>query len=494
LSSLPVLSAFGVFLVVGVVVTDVPGLIGILQRTDWTRLTLSAEVNDGSTVLVAPGMRYRYESAEYLTGCDGGRPWEIVEDEDEQHRSAHWISGPQAPLARLLCPAWLLDGSRLEIRGSTRFRGREALDVVMTRRPTLRTAPMSPDETADVVEVLVDAESGILLRIPELDEDDRPDVREFVRADFAPVIDASRFQPPPHARIAEGFGDAFSGPLRPVRLAATTVGGLAAGALGAWIRHSPSRHTATDSDGIDYGATRIPRDEPPPDRTQSGPLLSNDLLGLLHAGGPTELQATMHHWLDIGAAATSVPGSARRAGLGGLGVLMDAVSEKSRTGHKLTEIRFASPGVYQLDRRYQLRRGPTTIACDGQRCWQVYADKITTGPARQAPADIGNLADPSWLLQWTLSGGEAVTLGGRSAYRISVARRTGDPDSRPMVFPAAVAVVDAELGIILRLTSYIGDNPVQRYELRDVTTSVGDFRPRIPDDLPVAEQSGRFHL
>ena len=474
--------------------TDVPGLIGLLQRADWTRLTLSGEVNDGSKVLVAPGMRYRYESAGYLTGCDGGRPWEIDGDEDDERQSVHWVSGPQAPLARLLCPAWLLDGSRLEIRGSTRVCGREALDVVMTRRPTLRTAPVSADETAEVVEVLVDAESGILLRIPELDEDDRPDVLEFVRADFAPVIDASRFQPPPGSRIAEGIGDAFSGLPRPARLAATTVGGLAAGALGAWMRYAPSRHTApSDADGIDYGQ-KIPRDEPPPDRAQAERPVTDDLLGLLHKGGPAELQATLHQWLDIGAAAASVPGWARRAGFGGLGLLMDAVGEKSRTSHMVSGIRFARPGVYQVDRRYQQRRHPTTIACDGQRCWQVYADKITNRSAQRPPADIGALVDPSWLLRWTLSGGGALTFGGRSAYRISAARRTGGAGSEPMLFPAAIAIVDAELGIILRLTAYIGDNPVQRYELRDVTTSVGDFRPRIPDGLPVVEQSGRFPM
>jgi hypothetical protein len=171
---------------------------------------------------------------------------------------------------------------------------------------------------------------------------------------------------------------------------------------------------------------------------------------------------------------------------------MDAVSEKGRTGRMISEIRFARPGVYQVDRRYQLRRSPTSIACDGQRYWQVYTDKIATGPAQPPPDDIGDLADPSWLLQSALSGGGTVTIAGRSAYQISVARRTGEPVSGPMLFPAAVA--DAELGIILRLTFYIGDNPVQRYELRDITTSVGDFRPRIPDGLPVVEQSGRFHL
>jgi hypothetical protein len=477
------------FLAVGAVVTDVRGLIGLLQRADWTRLSLSAELSDGSKVLVAPGMRYRYESAEYQTGCDGGRPWEIDEEEDDRSGSVHWVSGPQAPLARLLCPAWLLDSSQLEVRGSTQVCGREALDVVMTRRPTLRTAPVSAEAMAEVVEVVVDAESGILLRIPEWDEEDRPGVLEIVRADFSPVIDASRFQPPPGSRIAEGFGDAFSGPLRPAWLAATTLGGLAAGALGAWIRYSPSRRTAaSDSGGIDYAA-EIPRDEPAPDRAHDGAPVSDDILCLLHAGGPTELQATLHEWVDIGAAAASVPGSARRAGLGGLGLLMDAVSEKGRAGHMVSELRFAGPGIYQVDRRYQSRRRAKTIACDGQRRWQVYADKITTEPARRPPGDIGNLADPSWLLQCTLSGGAEVALDSRSAYQINAVRRTTGGDAGSMLFPAAVAVIDAELGLMLRLTFYIGDMPVRRYELRDVTTSVGDFRPGMPEGLPVVEQA-----
>lgn len=61
-----------------------------------------------------------------------------------------------------------------------------------------------------------------------------------------------------------------------------------------------------------------------------------------------------------------------------------------------------------------------------------------------------------------------------------------------MLFPAAVAVIDAELGIILRLTFYIGDKPVHRHELRDVTTSGSEFRPHIPAGLPVIGQA-RFH-
>lgn len=62
--------------------------------------------------------------------------------------------------------------------------------------------------------------------------------------------------------------------------------------------------------------------------------------------------------------------------------------------------------------------------------------------------------------------------------------------SIPTLFPAAVAVVDAETGIVLQLTSYIGDQPVRRYELRDITPAAGDLTIDIPPDLPVTEESG----
>jgi len=61
-----------------------------------------------------------------------------------------------------------------------------------------------------------------------------------------------------------------------------------------------------------------------------------------------------------------------------------------------------------------------------------------------------------------------------------------------MMFPAAVALVDADLGLVLRLTSYIGANPVQRSELRDVTTDIGDFQVNIPSDRPVVQETRPF--
>ena len=67
-----------------------------------------------------------------------------------------------------------------------------------------------------------------------------------------------------------------------------------------------------------------------------------------------------------------------------------------------------------------------TIACDGQRRWEFYSDKIITGAAEPLRRDIRDLADPPWLLRYWLSGGPA---GNRPAYRINAGRRQGDRPS-----------------------------------------------------------------
>jgi hypothetical protein len=59
-----------------------------------------------------------------------------------------------------------------------------------------------------------------------------------------------------------------------------------------------------------------------------------------------------------------------------------------------------------------------------------------------------------------------------------------------MMFPAALAVVDAERGIVRRLTFYIGGKPVQRCELRDITASDEEFRADLPPGLTVTEETG----
>ena len=79
-------------------------LIALLYRADWTRLSLSAEVNDGSTLLVAPGKRYRMQTGEHVKGCDGDRPWELRQRTvtEGTAREEHMYGGPEPPL-RLCC-------------------------------------------------------------------------------------------------------------------------------------------------------------------------------------------------------------------------------------------------------------------------------------------------------------------------------------------------------------------------------------------------------
>jgi hypothetical protein len=56
-----------------------------------------------------------------------------------------------------------------------------------------------------------------------------------------------------------------------------------------------------------------------------------------------------------------------------------------------------------------------------------------------------------------------------------------------MWFRGVVAVVDAELGCLLRLTSYIGAKAVKRVELENLMSAAGDFQVDLPGDLPVTE-------
>jgi len=115
-----------------------------------------------------------------------------------------------------------------------------------------------------------------------------------------------------------------------------------------------------------------------------------------------------------------------------------------------------------------------TIASDGERQWQVLADRVVTGPAAPPPSELADLVDASWLLDPTLglSDGSECWLGGRRAYRI-VARYRDDAATgfdwwKRLFFPVVV-IVDAETGLVLRLTRFKGGRPTMRQELRDVT-------------------------
>ncbi len=307
--------------------TGEPDLISLLYRADWTRLSLSAEVNDGSTLLIAPGRRYRVQTGGYVTGCDGDRPWRLSQHDPDEHEidgKVHWVSGPEPPLRTLLCPAWLLKGSRLEERERVSACERDALRVVVTRRPGVRGGTVPAQFRAGDGEVIVDAELGILLRVAWMAGGEAPDVTELVSLELNPVIDPAQFTPPPGSLPGERLGEGL-GAGGPAWWAVKTAAGLAAGGLGAWIKYSPFSHGQPSAANTDAEAD-IPRDDPAPELSQdgrpSGPQLSDEILHLLHDSGPGQFTATLHQWHDLGAMLSQVPAAARRAGFGGVGLLV----------------------------------------------------------------------------------------------------------------------------------------------------------------------------
>jgi hypothetical protein len=83
------------------------------------------------------------------------------------------------------------------------------------------------------------------------------------------------------------------------------------------------------------------RDEP---LRADGPPASEEVLRLLHASPDRwspGITATLHQWHDIGAMLARIPEGARRAGFGGLGVLIDAAAASVVTRQAAKEARSA---------------------------------------------------------------------------------------------------------------------------------------------------------
>jgi hypothetical protein len=459
-------------------------VIRLVQEADWARLRLATETNDGTRVLLAPGRRFREQTPDGLRGCDGERAWRMPGPGKD--RDVPWSSGPKPPLPMLLCPAWLLRSSRIEVRGHVTSCGRDALHMVATERATIGDRVRPSRFRSGRTEALVDAELGILLRVtwfPPEDADpdiESPEVTELVSLDLDPDTDPAQFAAPPGSVVAENWSESFAacGP-------ALAAAGLAAGGVGALIRYWPRGRAGADP--ADPEAA-MPSGDPPPEISPAGrpagPQVSDEVLRLLHDSGTAAFQATLHEWSDFPAIVSQAPEGVRGAGFGGLGMLLDTLAEHpGEPVHTVSVVRVGGPDRFQIDYQREVKRRPRTIACDGQRRWVVYQDKMTVGPARQPPGDVADLADASWLLECRIAGGELIMAGDRPAYRLDVARGDASWSFLMMLFPAAVAVVDAELGVILSLTSYVGGKPVRRYELRDVVSAPGDFRVDLPPDL-----------
>jgi hypothetical protein len=171
-----------------------------------------------------------------------------------------------------------------------------------------------------------------------------------------------------------------------------------------------------------------------------------------------------------------------------------------------TRLRVSGPDRYRLDFPRRPRRiDSTTIACDGERRWQVFQDRIMVGPAAPLLDHIAFLADSCWLLRRQLSGGAELTYRGRPARQLRVTPVPGDAEVAPgplMTFTTDTivdaptdAIVDAETGCLLRLISYAGDTLVIWSELDDISTEPAgpdEFRVHVPPGTRIVEETGNL--
>jgi outer membrane lipoprotein-sorting protein len=140
-------------------------------------------------------------------------------------------------------------------------------------------------------------------------------------------------------------------------------------------------------------------------------------------------------------------------------------------------LQVAMPDRYRIDAVTDPGTKPVTTACDGDRLWLVYPDRIAVRPAAPPPAGIALIVDSAWVLhEYPLSVDEAATGSGRPALRV-VAERTdkltqGPLSGTPITADQVEVTVDVQLGVALSQIWYLGGHPVFRTELSAVTPEV----------------------
>ena len=85
------------------------------------------------------------------------------------------------------------------------------------------------------------------------------------------------------------------------------------------------------------------------------------MLRLLHSGPDRwspGITATLHQWHDVAAMLARIPDGARRAGFGGLGLLIDTAGERIATVHTVFRLRLGGSGQYRIEPVLYPRRRP----------------------------------------------------------------------------------------------------------------------------------------
>lgn len=521
-------------------------VVPLLYRADWTRLSLSADLHrrhdsrlaqrlwlarsarsrppglrarfaagvhahdpgpdagpkvwetHGRLVIAPPG-RYRFEvlagPENHLSVCDGQSVWEVGEDRAERHGA----DGPEAVAEDLLWPSRLLATFSLALDGTADVSGRTTHRLVGRPRPAASRGSWNAD-LLDRVLVLADAELGILLRYEEVFDGQPLTVTELTGLVLDPpeAHDPAVFRPPPGIPVTESpplfeHGVSMTGvPGRALVTAAT----VAAAGMGFAIRHWPRPAPKAGDSGVMPGSGG----PVPPTRAVA---VGGGLVNLAHGTGlpPQAFTAEVHQWLSgpalvrvISALEAHMPGALN--GIFGPDALWDAVADRiPEVSHEVTLVRIAMPGRYRIDHVAGGRPGrPVTVACDGRRLWTIYRDRAVTGPARPLTDPYPALADVAWLLSgYELSSAGEAVVDGRRGFLVLADASPGGERARhgwaglPALIGHTEVVIDASLGVALRMTTYIEGRPVICHEMRHLTAGEPDpavFTGQVPAGMP----------
>jgi outer membrane lipoprotein-sorting protein len=389
----------------------------LLYRARRLRFSLHGEVRSERA---GGGLDGNEELSGSLLAAPGGRYRAELTDEDGEPELAVWDgqSGGM-PFPELLDPAWLLADFDLQITGETEHIGRAVYAVTGTPR---QAGESRPD---DRVTALVDAELGVLLRYEKTGRRQQTETAEFLSLTVRPG-----------------------------------------------------------------GETAAPEQVP----AATSPDLSDEQVNLLCRStlGPPRFSADLHEWADVatmmrlGQAALAASDLGRRTRWlrsPESGDLPEDVDLAAR-------LTVAMPGCYRIEAAADPGAGPACTACDGDRRWVVYADRIAVRPAAPPPAGISRILDPAWLLTSPrLSVAGMTTVSGRPGLRVAaggagerLVRLSHGPLSRtPVGGDQVEAIIDVELGIVLRQTWCLDGQPVMRTDLDAVT---GDVDPSVFRIIP----------
>jgi|SRR5450755_183419 len=411
----------------------VSDLVPLLYRARWIRFSVSGEVRrhrerggfDGheelsGSLLAAPDGRYRVDL--------------VDEDGDRQLMIYDGTSGG-VPFRELLSPSWLLAEFDLQVTGETEHIGRVAYAVAASPRQAGSGRASPP---ADRVSVVVDAELGILLRYEKAGPGRSAETAEFtsLRVDAAEQADPLLFIRPPQTGPARG-------------------------------KPSPGGSL------------------PAPERAGTSPALSDDQVNLLYRTtlGPQKFSAELYEWADeetmarLADAALSSTSLSRPTRW-----LRQSAEDDPAQAVELTALlQVAMPGSYRIEAFTDTTPKAACTACDGDRLWLVYSDRIVVRAAASPPAGISLIIDPAWLLYgYRLLVEGTATVSGRAALQL-VAVPTGEalPQLHQGPLSGLVAMtdkiettIDLELGIVLRQIWYFDSHPLLRTELAGVTEAV----------------------